>query len=75
MKKNIIYCSDTCPFCQRAYQLLDKRHIPYQKRHVKSQNDWDEAGIPYLKSLSMARMWVGLMICQLQSNLVDWTTF
>jgi len=42
MKKNIIYCSDACPFCQRAYQLLDKRHIPYQKRYVKSQNDWDE---------------------------------
>ena len=42
MKKNIIYCSDSCPFCQRAYALLEKRGIPYSKRYVKNQNDWDE---------------------------------
>ncbi|SMN11195.1 Glutaredoxin 3 (Grx3) [uncultured Candidatus Thioglobus sp.] len=42
MKKNIIYCSDTCPFCQRAYQLLESRGIPFKKQYVKTQNDWDE---------------------------------
>ncbi len=42
MKKNTVYCSDACPFCQRAYQLLEKCGIPYTKRYVKSQNDWNE---------------------------------
>lgn len=42
MKKNYIYCSDTCPFCQRAYQLLENRGIPFKKYYVKSQNDWDK---------------------------------
>lgn len=42
MKKNIIYCSDACPFCQRAYQLLAEHNIAYQKRYVTNQNDWDE---------------------------------
>lgn len=42
MKKNIIYCSDTCPFCQRAYQLLEDNNIPYQKKYISKQNDWDE---------------------------------
>ncbi|BBB23057.1 glutaredoxin 3 [Abyssogena phaseoliformis symbiont OG214] len=42
MKKNIIYCSDSCLFCQRAYQLLEKRGIPFKKYHVKNQDDWNE---------------------------------
>ncbi|MDC0430217.1 glutaredoxin [Candidatus Thioglobus sp.] len=42
MKKNKIYCSDSCPFCQRAYQLLENRGIPFTKHYVKSSNDWDE---------------------------------
>ncbi len=42
MKKNIIYCSDSCPFCQKAYQLLEERGIPFKKYHVRSQSDWDE---------------------------------
>ena len=42
MKTNKIYCSDSCPFCQRAYQLLENRGIPFTKHHVKSSNDWDE---------------------------------
>jgi glutaredoxin 3 len=42
MKKNIIYCSDTCPFCQRAYQLLERRGILFKKQYVKDRNDWDE---------------------------------
>ncbi|AYQ56031.1 Glutaredoxin [Bathymodiolus thermophilus thioautotrophic gill symbiont] len=42
MKKNIIYCSDTCPFCQRAYQLLERRGIPFNKKYVKDRNDWNE---------------------------------
>ncbi|MDC9714782.1 MAG: glutaredoxin domain-containing protein [Gammaproteobacteria bacterium] len=42
MKKNIIYCSDSCPFCQRAYQLLESKGIPFKKHYVKNQNDWDE---------------------------------
>ncbi len=42
MKKNIIYCSDACPFCQGAYRLLEDLGIPFQKRYVKNQNDWDE---------------------------------
>lgn len=42
MKKNIIYCSDSCPFCQQAYQLLENHNIKYQKKYVNNQNDWDE---------------------------------
>ncbi|CAC9478153.1 glutaredoxin domain-containing protein [bacterium endosymbiont of Bathymodiolus sp. 5 South] len=42
MKNNAIYCSDTCPFCQRAYQLLESRGIPFKKHYVKTPNDWDE---------------------------------
>ena len=42
MKKNIIYCLDSCPFCQKAYQLLEKKGIPFKKHHVKNQSDWDE---------------------------------
>ncbi|CAB5504031.1 Glutaredoxin 3 (Grx3) [uncultured Gammaproteobacteria bacterium] len=42
MKTNTIYCSDTCPFCQRAYQLLESRGIPFKKHYVKTPDDWDE---------------------------------
>uniref|UniRef100_UPI0034DFEE91 glutaredoxin 3 n=1 Tax=Candidatus Thiodubiliella endoseptemdiera TaxID=2738886 RepID=UPI0034DFEE91 len=42
MKKNYIYCSDTCPFCQRAYQLLESKGISFKKHYVKDQNDWNE---------------------------------
>jgi Glutaredoxin and related proteins len=42
MGKNFIYCSDACPFCQKAYQLLERKGILYQKKYVKNQNDWDE---------------------------------
>jgi len=42
MKKNFIYCSDACPFCQRAYQLLERKGIPFKKYYVKNQSDWDE---------------------------------
>lgn len=42
MKKNIIYCLDSCPFCQRAYQLLEKKGIPFKKHPIKNQSDWDE---------------------------------
>ncbi len=41
MKQNIIYCSDTCPFCQMAYQLLEKHNIAFKKHLVKNQTDWD----------------------------------
>lgn len=41
MKKNIIYCADTCPFCQSAYRLLENNNIAYQKKYVTSQNDWE----------------------------------
>ena len=42
MNKNYIYCSDSCPFCQRAYQLLESKSIAFKKRYVKDQNDWNE---------------------------------
>ena len=42
MKKNIIYCSDSCPYCQNAYRLLEKRNIPFKKIYVNSQAMWDE---------------------------------
>ncbi len=42
MKKNKIYCSDSCPFCQRAYRLLEQRNIPITKHYVNSQHDWEE---------------------------------
>lgn len=42
MKKNIIYCSDSCPFCQQAYQLLEKKGIHFKKHYVKTSGDWDE---------------------------------
>jgi glutaredoxin 3 len=42
MTPNKIYCSDTCPFCQRAYQLLERKNIPFKKYQVKTAADWDE---------------------------------
>lgn len=42
MKKNTIYCLDSCPFCQRAYQLLEKNGIAFKKHYVKTSDDWDE---------------------------------
>ena len=42
MKKNIIYCSDNCPFCQKAYQLLENKGLAFQKKQVKNQYDLDE---------------------------------
>ncbi len=42
MKKNIIYCSDSCFFCQKAYQLLKKKGIPFKKHYVRTQVDWNE---------------------------------
>jgi glutaredoxin 3 len=40
--KNIIYCMDSCPFCQNAYRLLEKRKIPFKKIQVTSKQLWDE---------------------------------
>ncbi len=37
MQENIIYCSDSCPFCQNAYRLLDKKGIPYKKIHANNK--------------------------------------
>ena len=31
MKENIIYSSNTCPYCTMAIKLLDKKNIPYKK--------------------------------------------
>jgi len=42
MDKNFIYCQDACMFCQRAYRLLEQKGIPFSKRYVKSQADWNE---------------------------------
>ena len=43
MPENIIYCSDSCPFCQRAYRLLDKKGIPYRKIYADNQpHIWEE---------------------------------
>jgi glutaredoxin 3 len=42
MDKNFIYCQDACMFCQRAYRLLEQRGIPFSKRYVKSQENWNE---------------------------------
>jgi glutaredoxin 3 len=43
MKKNIVYCSDSCPFCQRAYKLLGDRGIPFKKIYVDGkQHMWNE---------------------------------
>lgn len=41
MKKNYIYCSDACLFCQKAYQLLENQGIPFKKHYVENQNDWN----------------------------------
>ncbi|SFV64051.1 Glutaredoxin 3 (Grx3) [hydrothermal vent metagenome] len=40
--KNIVYATDSCPYCQNAFRLLTKRNIPYQKIIVDSQSMWDE---------------------------------
>lgn len=42
IEENIIYCSDACPFCQAAYQLLEQKGLQYQKKYVKDQSDWDK---------------------------------
>ncbi len=42
MKKNIIYCSDACSFCQRAYQLLESKGINFKKHYVKTPDDWNK---------------------------------
>ncbi len=42
MKENMIYCSDGCPFCQQAYQLLESKGIPFKKYYVKTPDDWDK---------------------------------
>lgn len=43
MQKNIIYSSNTCPYCQMALKLLDKKKIPYQKIIVDGKPHlWDE---------------------------------
>jgi glutaredoxin 3 len=33
---------DSCPFCQNAYRLLEKRKIPFTKIQVTSKQLWDE---------------------------------
>jgi len=38
-----MYCSDSCPYCQLAYKLLDSKSIPFKKIHVDGKkNLWDE---------------------------------
>ncbi len=42
MLENIIYASDSCPYCQMAYKLLDKKKITYKKIIVNTTKLWDE---------------------------------
>ena len=43
MNKNIMYCSDSCPFCQKAYQLLTNKGVLFKKIHVDGkQHIWNE---------------------------------
>ncbi len=34
MKQVVIYSADYCPYCVRAKQLLDMKHVPYEELRV-----------------------------------------
>ncbi len=43
VKKNIMYCSDSCPYCQMAYRLLESKGLPFKKINVDGKKHlWDE---------------------------------
>lgn len=39
----VMYCSDTCPFCQNAEKLLTKKGVAIDKKNVDEDPSlWDE---------------------------------
>jgi glutaredoxin 3 len=34
-----IYTTETCPYCQRAKRLLQKKNVPYEEIDVSSDDD------------------------------------
>jgi len=39
----VMYCSDTCPFCNNAEKLLTKKGVAIEKKNVDEDDSlWDE---------------------------------
>lgn len=40
--KNVVYLTNSCPYCQMAKRLLDKKGVKYQIMDAQSADIWKE---------------------------------
>lgn len=59
MKNVIIYCSNWCPYCVRAKQLLDSKGVAYEEISVDGKPDVRAAMAQKAGRRSVPQIWIG----------------
>ncbi len=59
MKNVIIYCSNWCPYCVRARQLLDSKGVAYEEISVDGKPDVRAAMAQKAGRRSVPQIWIG----------------
>lgn len=59
MKDVIIYCSNWCPYCIQAKQLLDRKGIAYEEISVDGKPDVRRAMAEKAGRTSVPQIWIG----------------
>lgn len=59
MNNVIIYCSNWCPYCTRAKQLLDSKNVQYEEISVDGKPDVRAAMAEKAGRTSVPQIWIG----------------
>lgn len=59
MNNVIIYCSNWCPYCTRAKQLLEKKGVAYEEISVDGKPDVRAAMAEKAGRTSVPQIWIG----------------
>lgn len=59
MNNVIIYCSNWCPYCTRAKQLLEKKGVVYEEISVDGKPDVRAAMAEKAGRTSVPQIWIG----------------
>lgn len=59
MSKVVVYCSNWCPYCIKAFQLLDGKGVEYEKISVDGQPQVRAAMAEKAGRTSVPQIWIG----------------
>lgn len=59
MNSVVIYCSQWCPYCTRAKQLLDSKGVAYEEISVDGKPDVRAAMAQKAGRTSVPQIWIG----------------